>query len=181
MYRLLTATYETRDGWEMTVQVFNGDVYLEEYQTSEQKRQKVADQSPMNRQTYYGYAFESYATTPLPNANNVNETGWSGDVDTNVQWGCVVKSRIGATPLIMAGEVDCVEGQWKKTTRDCVELKTNMVLATPKQGSIFERKLLKHWAQSYLLGVPTVFVGFRNNEGWLQEVRRFETRELPNM
>lgn len=178
--RLLTAAYETRDGWQMTVQVFNGDVYLEEYQESEIRRQQIADQTPMNKQTYFGYAFESYATTPLPTAK-VNESGWSGDINTNVQWACVVKSRIGNTPLIMAGEVDCVDGQWRKTTRDCVELKTNMVLSTAKQRSIFERKLLKHWAQSYLLGVPTVVIGFRNQEGLLQEARRFETAQLPKM
>jgi RAT1-interacting protein len=87
----------------------------------------------------------------------------------------VVKSGIEDVRLIMGGEVDCVEGEnhlsdrldnksmtgvkhtigeWTGSTECCVELKTNMVIRNERQQTNFERKLMKHWAQSYLLGIP---------------------------
>ena len=90
--------------------------------------------SPHHRiQTYYGYAFESWCTsdtpgptpsgqyTPPSNANSQPSTamppipppphGWGGDVDTNVQWCSVVKTKLGGTRIVLGGEVDCVRGQ----------------------------------------------------------------------
>jgi RAT1-interacting protein len=57
-------------------------------------------------QTYYGYAFESWCTASTPHAS----TGWGGDVDTNVQWCSVVKTKLGDTRIVIGGEVDCVRG-----------------------------------------------------------------------
>lgn len=66
-------------------------------------------------QTYYGYAFESYCTSDSPtrapeSAPKDAPPGWSGDVDTNVQWCSVVRTKLGDTRLILGGEVDCVRG-----------------------------------------------------------------------
>jgi RAT1-interacting protein len=41
------------------------------------------------------------------------------------------------------------------------------------------RKLLKHYIQSYLLGVPEIIVGFRTPAGVLSTVQRFKTVEIP--
>ena len=67
-----------------------------------------------NRQsTYMGYAFEFYCTSaeadPLKDAARQNN-GWSGDVDTNVQWCSVVKTKLGDYRLLIGGEVDCIKG-----------------------------------------------------------------------
>lgn len=43
---------------------------------------------------------------PVPVTN-----GWGGDVDTNVQWCCVVKTKLGSTRMVIGGEVDCVRGK----------------------------------------------------------------------
>jgi len=41
---------------------------------------------------------------------------WGGDVDTNVQWCSVVKTKIGNNiRLILGGEVDCVKGEHHRT------------------------------------------------------------------
>lgn len=45
----------------------------------------------------------------------------------------------------------------------------------------FERKLLKFWIQSFLLGVPKIIVGFRSKHGILQRLQELETRNIPNM
>lgn len=91
-------------------------------------------------QSYYGYAFESWCTTstvatPVPpnlhtrasaggpssaphptttptgtSTSSAPPIGWGGDVDTNVQWCCVVKTKLGGTRMVIGGEVDCVRG-----------------------------------------------------------------------
>jgi RAT1-interacting protein len=74
------------------------------------------DMEPRHRlQSYYGYSFESYctskvlvrATAPQKPGDPV---GWGGDVDTNVQWCSVVRTKLGNTRLVIGGEVDCVRG-----------------------------------------------------------------------
>jgi RAT1-interacting protein len=65
---------------------------------------------------YYGYAFESYCTSATPTrtetgpARGGDPPGWSGDVDTNVQWCSVVKGKLGDIRMVIGGEVDCVRG-----------------------------------------------------------------------
>lgn len=61
---------------------------------------------------YYGYAFESYCTSPSPTSPKPNR--WGGDVDTNVQWCSVVKTKLGNTRILIGGEVDCVKGAYAR-------------------------------------------------------------------
>lgn len=65
--------------------------------------------------TYYGYAFESYCTSDVPPSSRRDASeshGWGGDVDTNVQWCSVVKTKLGSVRMILGGEVDCVRGEF---------------------------------------------------------------------
>lgn len=43
----------------------------------------------------------------------------------------------------------------------------------------FERRLLKFWLQSFLLGVPRIIVGFRSPNGILTGLEELDTRSLP--
>jgi RAT1-interacting protein len=45
----------------------------------------------------------------------------------------------------------------------------------------YERKLLKFWVQSFLLGVPKIIVGFRSKSGILQRVEKLETKNIPGL
>lgn len=51
----------------------------------------------------------------------------------------------------------------------------------PRERQKFERKLLKFWAQSFLLGVPKIVVGFRTQNGSLVRIQDFETQKLPGL
>lgn len=72
------------------------------------------DLPPKQRvQTYYGYSFESWCTSSRPGVPERLEdhpVGWGGDVDTNVQWCSVIKTKLGDNRLVIGGEVDCVRG-----------------------------------------------------------------------
>lgn len=60
-----------------------------------------------------------------------------------------------------------------------VELKTAKEISSEKDQLTFERKLLKFWIQSFLLGVPKIVVGFRNQNGVLERLRDLETQKIP--
>lgn len=60
-----------------------------------------------------------------------------------------------------------------------VELKTAQDFGATGNLLTFERKLLKFWIQSFLLGVPKIIVGFRSPDGILQRVEELETHKIP--
>lgn len=61
-----------------------------------------------------------------------------------------------------------------------VELKTSVEPVSPKDMENFERKLMKFWIQSFLLGVPKIIVGFRDRRGMLLKLEELETVSIPD-
>jgi len=155
----------------------DGTLYFEEH-TSDAKLLEKENMTPHHRlQTYYGYSFESFCTAATPYA----KPGWGGDVDTNVQWCSVAKTKLGDTRLVIGGEVDCVRGKLTKTNDTLVELKTSLAIRGQRDESWFEKKLLKFYFQSFLLGVPEIIVGFRTPAGKLTTIQPFQTMQIPRM
>ena len=61
-----------------------------------------------------------------------------------------------------------------------MELKTSRELTTTRSIATFEQqKLLKFWAQSFLLGVPRIIVGFRSEGNTLASIQLLETMKIP--
>ncbi|KAJ9124109.1 hypothetical protein QFC22_000904 [Naganishia vaughanmartiniae] len=187
MTRFLTAAFSDRDTWEMNAVAFDGNVYLEDHLTREGRLKRIEEEKGYKQQSYFGYSFEAFSITDvLPKSGKTAQEKAKKrkrpsdiSVNTNVQWCCVAKSKIGPVRLYMGGEVDCVEGQWHRDLKQCVELKTNMAISDGRQRYNFERKLMKHWAQSYLLGVPKIEIGFRDAQGILISTETFMTSQIP--
>ncbi|WRT69205.1 uncharacterized protein IL334_006189 [Kwoniella shivajii] len=195
--RLMVAPYEDREGWEMTAVALDGSVYIELHDPPHARAKRRKQLSAWARPTYMGYSFESFSTIPSQSEESKEDRpeGWGGDVNTNVQLklilhelsdtnpeSSVVRSAIGDIPLCLGGEVDCVRaepGTPHPGLEKCVELKTNKVIENEKQEFTFHKKLLKHWTQSWLLGIPEIQVGFRDDAGILCAQRHFETEKIP--
>jgi hypothetical protein len=62
-----------------------------------------------------------------------------------------------------------------------VELKTSASINSDKEMLKYERKLLKFWIQSFLLGVPKIVVGFRSPNGILERLEHIETQAIPSL
>ncbi|CAE6408910.1 unnamed protein product [Rhizoctonia solani] len=160
MTKLLIAPFENRDPVNLNLMFVDGCIYAEEHTTDAALTEKENMAPRQRRMTYYGYSFESFSTwdEPLKRKEQHLERDrarcWSGDVDTNVQFCSVVKTKIGAERVILGGEVDCCKDQYTGQPNAYVELKTSMVIRNAQDEERFERKLLKFWAQSFLLGVP---------------------------
>lgn len=104
-----------------------------------------------------------------------------GPVDANMEFCIVCQLSIGKAKLLMAAEIDCmsdgsIAGQ---KPGSYVELKTSKQHLTARDLESFERhKQLKFWLQSFLAGVPTVIVGFRDDAGRVLELKTYETRSM---
>ena len=134
-----------------------------------------------------GYKFETLSVLPRPWAECSRKAIDARDeevVNNNTQYCSIVRTGIGTNALILGGEVDCIMGERPSNPDDpvpWVELKTS---AEPPSNNFretqkFERKLLKFWAQSFLLGVPKIFVGFRTQDGYLIRTTELETQKIP--
>ena len=139
--------------------------------------------------TALGYKFESVSVLNKPWSECTREEIDSREediVNNNVQYCSIVRTGIGSTSLILAGEVDCVLGE-KPENSDVpipwVELKTTADPPNdaPRERQKFERKMLRFWAQSFLLSVPRIMVGFRTQDGFLTRIQEFETQKIPGI
>ncbi|KAF8896184.1 RAI1 like PD-XK nuclease-domain-containing protein [Infundibulicybe gibba] len=185
MTKILISPYEEREGWMLNVMNINDTMYFEEHYSEVQLNDKNGTSPHHRRQMYFGYAFESYCTSATPTRpaapTSGDPPGWGGDVDTNIQWCSVVKTKLGDTRILIGGEVDCIKGKYTGQPNNFVELKTSLVIQSPRDESRFEKKLLKFYFQSFLLGVPEIVVGFRTPSGEVQTVQTFKTIEIPRM
>lgn len=85
--------------------------------------------------------------------------------------------------MIIGGEVDAVmdvKPDDKSLPVNWVELKTTAAVVNEREQIKFERKLLKFWAQSFLLGVPKIIVGYRTPQGILERVEELDTQTIPD-
>jgi len=62
-----------------------------------------------------------------------------------------------------------------------VELKTTKRCRTDRDFQNYEKKLLKFWAQSFLLNIPRIIVGERTEDGVLCGVQELTTAKIPSM
>jgi hypothetical protein len=84
--------------------------------------------------------------------------------------------------LMLIDQIDWdIKPEDKKVPINWVELKTSAEINNERDQIKFERKLLKFWIQSFLLGVPKIVVGFRTADGILQRLEELDTQSIPDM
>ncbi|KAI8968584.1 RAI1 like PD-XK nuclease-domain-containing protein [Mycotypha africana] len=190
MTKILCTPYSRKDAWEFRATRYNDKIFIEEQSLkdkdvdSESERQKLM--------SYWGYRFETICTvSKAPHEINSHPENRKELVDrlnqsanTNVQYCVVVKTKLGDSTIIMGAEVDCCRDTKPndpvRQPSNYIELKTSRVIETERQQLSFDRyKLLKFWAQSFLVGVPRVICGFRDDEGIVKSITEFKTMEIP--
>ncbi|XP_061701814.1 decapping and exoribonuclease protein-like [Syngnathoides biaculeatus] len=178
--KVLCTPYEALTEWALAVTKFKGVLYINEVETDVARQDREDRTESHTENIYWGYKFEQYvcadAIGALPDP--------SGVVNSNEAFYSVVRTRLANHRLLFSGEVDCrLKDRDAPPAPACyLELKTSAVSRTDKQRSKFNRfKLLKWWAQSFLLGVPRVVAGFRNDDGVVVSVRTYRTAEIPRL
>ncbi|KAK4179864.1 RAI1 like PD-XK nuclease-domain-containing protein [Triangularia setosa] len=191
MTKFMGSPYD-EDGFEMNATLFQDCVFIEENwgfkagREAEQQQQNGSWKGPVSQQQmqFWGYKFETLATIPRPWGETSREEieNRDGEVVNNKEQYCsVVRSEIGGKVLCLGGEVDAIWDCKPKTPGakiDWVELKTSKVIQSGRDQFNFNRKLMKFWAQSFLLGVPRIIVGFRDRDGMLVNIEEYSTQKI---
>ncbi|KAK6534715.1 decapping endonuclease targeting mRNA [Arthrobotrys megalospora] len=158
--------------------------YIEENNLYKQSTRGFQDEKGA-RMSFWGYKFETLSTLSRPWGDATREEieGRTNEIVSNkAQYCSIVQTGFGDSGLLIGGEVDAI---W-----DCrpmnpsnpinyVELKTSRIVSTTNQQINFEKKLQRFWAQSFLLGVPKIIIGFRDDHGILKNVEIKETQGIP--
>ncbi|KAK6541631.1 decapping endonuclease targeting mRNA [Orbilia ellipsospora] len=172
------------DAFEMNAVFHEGSIYLEENNLYKQSTRGFQDERGA-RMSYWGYKFESLSTLSRPWAEASREEIENRSreiVNNKAQYCSIVKTGFGNCGLIIGGEVDAI---WDcrpmnpENPINYVELKTSRQISTPNQNHNFEKKLQRFWAQSFLLGVPKIVIGFRDDHGILTSIDIRETQSIP--
>lgn len=178
--KLLVTPYENRDGWMIGVTLFNGTYYLCEFETEEKRQQRKATTQRQDKMCCWGWKFEQYLTAGNPTGTPDTESPYN-----NCEAFCtVVRSRLNEHSLVFAGEVDALS----ETTRDgkehqhYVEMKTTREIDNQRQDINFKRfKLIKWWIQSFLVGIPEIICGYRDDDGIVHRLESLQTKKIPDM
>ncbi|KAI4258814.1 MAG: hypothetical protein LQ352_001025 [Teloschistes flavicans] len=197
MTKIMATPFDMFNGFEMNVTKFQGTIFIEEnhaYKLESRKSQHQRASQPgapsQDLMSYWGYKFETLSLLPAPWAETSRdyiEGRETLTVNNHTQYCSVVKTGIGKSRLVLGGEVDAL---WDAKPPSCststdpinwVELKTAATPHSERDILKYERKLLRFWIQSFLLGVPKIIVGFRSRDGILERLEEMETEGLPRM
>ncbi|KAI2697681.1 hypothetical protein CBS147332_8664 [Penicillium roqueforti] len=192
MTKILTAPFDNMNGFEMNATCFQGTIFIEEnneYKNQQKeiqrKRGSPPGMAPQELMMYWGYKFEKLAVLPKTWDESTREEieGRQNEVVNNAAQYCsVVRTGIGNVRMILGGEVDAIwdsKPSRKESPINWVELKTSAQIRNERDMIKYERKLLKFWAQSFLLGVPKIIVGFRDENGICHSLEELDTASIP--
>ncbi|KAG8469675.1 hypothetical protein KFE25_006130 [Diacronema lutheri] len=186
--KLLGTPYNLRDEWRMGVSRHGRTVHLHILETEVQAARECARSEQERRMAFWGYAFE-HAATASGKPRAASEDVFSEDVriDCNQEFCSIAQSKLGGNRIILAGEVDCErrgfgeQGGGAHAMRKYIELKTSRLLSDAHARRSFERKMQKWFVQSFLLGLPSIVCGFRDDGGVLKKMQDFEVKQLPKL
>ncbi|XP_076075179.1 decapping and exoribonuclease protein-like [Mytilus galloprovincialis] len=175
--KLLCTPYENRDDWLIAITKYNNTIYMCEFETEHRKKNKADMTERQDEMSCWGWKFEQYVTADKPDGSPVT----TEPVNNNEEYSTVVRSRLESHSLVFSGEVDAID-----TTSGCegckyVEFKTNREIEYNRQRQNFQRfKLIKWWAQSYLVGIPKIVCGYRDDDGIVHRLETINTLDIPN-
>ncbi|KAK4167980.1 RAI1 like PD-XK nuclease-domain-containing protein [Cladorrhinum sp. PSN259] len=201
MTKIMAAPFDD-EGFEMNATLYRGCVFIEENHAFKLKRNAEQSSRPQQHQqqrkgpppevmSFWGYKFETLCTLPRPWGEVSRDYIESRDslvVSNKDQYCSVVRTGVDDSILCLGGEVDCLWGtrpsppDEKGAPINWVELKTTAEFRGKQDELWFKnKKMMKFWIQSYLLGVPKIVFGFRDRNGILKRIEEMETMQLPRI
>ncbi|KAK7539017.1 hypothetical protein IWX49DRAFT_90833 [Phyllosticta citricarpa] len=204
--KVLTTIYDKRDSFEMNVTKFQGQIFLEEHLQARLERQSRDPRGGLSPVMYLGYKFEAMSTIPdvWDNVSREQiENRHEQQVSNHAQYCSIVSSTLDDThKIVYGGEVDCIwdshdmlhesnpaeyHGEYGNIDRynyyDWVELKTLAKGLADKKNYAYDMRLLKFWAQSYLINCPRIVLGLRTESRTgildIPKVESIKTHTIP--
>ncbi|KAF1329197.1 Decapping nuclease dxo, partial [Globisporangium splendens] len=180
--KIMGTPYNSSSEWTFLAEKRNGCVYLDVRRT--QSDLDAANRGVHENQRHGAYAGRQFeiASTHAKQSEHDGEGSSSqpsGErvVNEDEEYCGLFASTLVGKRLVIAAEIDCLDG----SKDNYVELKTFRVLQREKDQFVFERfKLLAFWIQSFIVGIPKIVCGFRNDDFELCKLQTFKTVEIPS-
>lgn len=189
MTKLLTAAI-TKETFILKILYFKDCMYIMEHKEA---IRRCTLQEETQRNFYLGHKFESLCTISQEtwlqyqaerdneekSRSSVIEALKEAQVCEAEQFDVVIKSKLGRFRIFLGAEIDCKSRPTTieplKELDDFVEIKTHF-LRNVDDIETFEphnlhQKGLRIWAQSFLVGIPKIYMGFRLANGDLVDCR----------
>ncbi|XP_055917098.1 decapping nuclease DXO homolog [Eupeodes corollae] len=188
LLRLLMCTpYEWKEDWCVHATRYKGNIYLSQKETEQKRHDRLNQNENQKKFCAYGFKFEQYCMTYNPS----EEPNTSAPVDECEEFCCMYKTKIQGMELLFGAEIDgaisstvCknIENKDVLNSLKLVELKCSLRPSNERQQQNFYRfKCRNWWCQSFLVGIQDLMVGYRNDKGFVDEIKHMEVRSLPKM
>ena len=180
--KIMATPYEHNDRWVIGATKFKGTIYLCQFH-----EEFPPPDDYYNMMSFGGFRFEQYLVGYDPNIPPD-----PNDFDPDHHEYCVVmRSRLISDPqspghsLVYGAELDAalphtVEQPGK--LKNFVELKTTKMITSENQYRSFcKYKLLKWWLQSYMVGVPQIVCGYKDQKHMVKKVETMQIESFPHL
>nr|XP_057905707.1 decapping and exoribonuclease protein-like [Doryrhamphus excisus] len=168
--KLLTTPYDKASSWSLAVTKFRGIFYINEIEREAARENRLCRTDNEKRLIYSRQNFHKYLCSDEidspPDSNGV--------VNFNEAFFSVVQSCLSNHSLLFCGLVDCRD----KNPGALNPPACYFNLKTTKKDQFL---LLKWWAQSFLLGVPRIITGFRNDDDVVVSMKTYEVSDIPGL
>lgn len=165
-----------RENWTISAICLKGTIYL---YTSEKEHRDYPDKKKF---AHWGCQFSNYMFAKTPN----DEPNGAEPFNSNEEFCVMFSSIIDKISLLYGVKVDGVEsdalieeGNETLNGAKLVEVKTSK-LVTRHNVKSFAWKALKWYCQEYLIGVEDIYVGFRDDRGFVKDVIKIPVKTLPS-
>lgn len=182
--RLISAAFDSPkfNKVDLRVVAFDGQLFIRDVASKDEELRMTTE----SRNAWYtGYKFETVATLsqPLPYVDRETvEKRPKKLVNTGDEYITVVRTGVGNSKLILGAEVDCIfdfKEEGKDNLKHYAELKCSAMVSTQADARKFEKKIFKTWLQCFLVGIPRIIYGFRDDNCILKTVEEFAADEVP--
>ena len=179
--KIMCFPYETREGYIIAATKYKGTIYLYEFLTEKKRQEELNRGEKTNMFSYGGFRFEYYITEPA----NPEVDDKDLDFQHHNEYCCIARTRLGKHSLVYGAEMDCVENCKQASDpalTDFVEIKTTRTVDNQRQWkNMVQFKMFKWWAQCYLIGIPTLVCGYRDDQMVVREIEILKVSDMPKM
>lgn len=179
---LMSTPYEENEPWIVLATKFKSTIYLCAQETEAKKCEKLRRTERDKKFLRYGFKFENHILSEHPSKMPPGNTI---PVIEAEEFSVMFSTEIDGKRVLYAAEMDgviskepCTNLQDLKTV-PMVEVKVKRRELNQRQlESFYKFKSRNWWLQSFLVGIDTIHVGVRNDNGIVEEVNRIPIKTL---
>lgn len=179
---LMSTPYEEREPWIVLATRYKNTIYLCTEETQLKKSEKLRRTDRDTKFMRFGFKFESYI---LSNHPSESAPGNRKPVIESEEFCAMYTTQVDGKKILYGAEMDGVISNEPCRNLDdlkklpMVEVKVKRRETNERQISNFYRfKARNWWLQSFLVGIDSIHVGVRNDDGIVEEVKRIPIRDL---